>query len=86
MFLSDNTPMRRMALRAGMSVQTADGESHAERDLLPASVQEFTHWFLEEGLAHSGYFSTLGMAQWRSLAGCSPSIAPKPLRVPAPAV
>ena len=86
MFLSDNTPMRRMALRAGMSVQTADGESHAERDLLPASVQELTHWFLEEGLAHSGYFSTLGFAQWRSLAGCSPSTPPKPLRVPAPTV
>ena len=39
MFLSDNTPMRRMALRAGMSVQTADGESHAARELLPASAQ-----------------------------------------------
>src|SRR5674476_991397 len=36
MFLSDNTPMRRMALRAGMSVQTANGESHAARELLPA--------------------------------------------------
>ena len=80
MFLSDNTPMRRMALRAGLSVQTADGESHAERDLLPANVQELTHWFLEEGFAHGGYFSTLGMAQWRSLAGCSPSTPPKPIR------
>lgn len=39
MFLSDNTPMRRMALRAGMSVQTANGESHAARELLPASAQ-----------------------------------------------
>jgi GNAT superfamily N-acetyltransferase len=67
MFLADNTPMRRMALRAGMSVQTADGESHAERELPPASAQELTSWFLEEGLAHSGYFGTLGMAQWGSL-------------------
>jgi GNAT superfamily N-acetyltransferase len=67
MFLADNTPMRRMALRAGMSVQTADGESHAARELPPASAQELTRWFIEEGLAHSGYFSTLGMAQWASL-------------------
>src|SRR5450759_3158940 len=64
MFLADNTPMRRMALRAGMSVQTAAGESHAARELPPASAQELTRWFIEEGLAHSGYFSTLGMAQW----------------------
>jgi hypothetical protein len=28
-----------MALRAGMSVQTANGESHAARELLPASAQ-----------------------------------------------
>jgi GNAT superfamily N-acetyltransferase len=66
MFLSDNTPMRRMALRAGMSVQTVDGESHASRELPPASAQELTRWFLEEGFSHSGYFSTLGMAQWGS--------------------
>lgn len=86
MFLPDNTPMRRMALRAGMSVQTADGESHAERALPPASAQELNRWFLEEGLAHSGYFSALGWARWRSLAGCSPSVPPKPLSVPAPSV
>jgi GNAT superfamily N-acetyltransferase len=66
MFLSDNTPMRRMALRAGMSVQTEDGESYAARELLPASAQELTRWFIEEGLAHSGHFSTLAMAQWGS--------------------
>ena len=84
MFLSDNTPMRRMALRAGMSVQTEDGESHAERDLLPASVQELTRWFLEEGLSHSGYFSTLGMAQWGSLAERSASTPMKPIRTLAP--
>jgi GNAT superfamily N-acetyltransferase len=38
MFLADNTPMRRMALRAGMSVRTAYGESHGARELLPANV------------------------------------------------
>lgn len=86
MFLSDNTPMRRMALRAGMSVQTADGESHAERELLPASAQELTRWFFEEGLAHSGYFSTLGMAQWGSRAEHLASTARKGIEAPAPTV
>ena len=86
MFLSDNTPMRRMALRAGMSVQTADGESHAARELLPASAQELTRWFLEEGLAHSGHFGTLGMAQWGSLVERSAATTPKRIGVPAPSV
>lgn len=86
MFLSDNTPMRRMALRAGMSVQTADGESHAARELLPASAQELTRWFLEEGLAHSEYFSTLGMAQWGSLADRSAATTPKRIGALAPTV
>jgi len=86
MFLSDNTPMRRMALRAGMSVQTADGESHAARELLPASAQELTRWFLEESLAHSGYFSTLGFAQWGSLADRSASTAAKRIGALAPTV
>jgi GNAT superfamily N-acetyltransferase len=80
MFLSDNAPMRRMALRAGMSVQTADGESHAARELPPASVQELARWFLEEGLAHSGYFSTLGMAQWGSAVNRSASTTRKRVR------
>ncbi len=84
MFLSDNTPMRRMALRAGMSVQTADGESHAERELLPASAQELTRWFIEEGFAHSGYFSTLGMAQWGSLVDRSASTTCKRIGALAP--
>lgn len=86
MFLSDNTPMRRMALRAGMSVQTADGESHAARELLPASAQELTRWFLEEGLAHSGYFSTLGMAQWGSLVDRSAFRMRKRIKALAPTV
>jgi GNAT superfamily N-acetyltransferase len=84
MFLPDNTPMRRMALRAGMSVQTADGESHAARELPPASAQELSRWFLEEGLAHGGYFSTLGIARWGSLV--NPATAREPIKALAPAV
>ena len=79
MFLSDNTPMRRMALRAGMSMQTEDGESYAARELPRASAQELTAWFIEEGLAHSGHFSTLGMAQWGSFV--NRLVAAKPERI-----
>ncbi len=67
MFLSDNTPMRKMALRAGMSVQTDGGESYAARGLSPASAQELTHWLFEEGFAHNAYFSLLGIARWDAL-------------------
>ena len=70
----------RMALRGGMSVQTADGESQAARALLPASAQELTRWFLDEGFAHSGYFSTLGMAQWGSAVNRSASTTRKRVR------
>jgi GNAT superfamily N-acetyltransferase len=66
MFLSDNTPMRKMALRAAMAVQAEDGESIASRELLPPNADELTRWFIEEGLAHGGYFSTLGIARWSS--------------------
>jgi GNAT superfamily N-acetyltransferase len=72
-FLSDNTPMRKLALRAGMSVQTADGESYAERDLPAPSAEDLTRWFVEEGLSHGGYFSTLGLARWSSLVDQSTS-------------
>jgi GNAT superfamily N-acetyltransferase len=67
MFLSDNTPMRKMAQRAGMLVQTADGESHAERELPAPSAEDLSLWILEESLSHGGYFSTLGMARWSAL-------------------
>jgi GNAT superfamily N-acetyltransferase len=86
MFLSDNTPMRRMALRAGMSVQTDDGESYAARELPPASAQELTRWYIEEGLAHGGYFSTLGLVRWGSLVVQTLSTAPKPIAALAPTV
>jgi len=84
MFLSDNMPMRKMALRAGMSVQTADGESNAARELSAASAQELTRWFMEEGLSHGGYFSTLGVARWGSLVDRATSTVHAPVRALAP--
>ena len=78
MFLSDNTPMRRMASRAGMALSSVDGEAHAERELPAASAGDLTRWLIEEGLAHSGYFGTLGFARWGSLMSQRASASPAP--------
>ncbi len=85
MFLSDNTPMRRMATRAGMALSSADGEAHAQLELAPPSAQELAQWFFEESLSHSGYFGTLGMVHWGSLVTQSETAALQPLKVPAAA-
>jgi GNAT superfamily N-acetyltransferase len=84
MFLSDNTPMRKMASRAGMSLCSADGEAHAERELPAPSAEELGRWFIEEGLAHSGYFSILGITRWGSLVSHATSAAAEPIGALAP--
>ena len=86
MFLSDNTPMRRMALRAGMAIQTADGESYAARELQVPSAEELTRWLIVENMSHSGYFGTLGIARWSSLLNRSEPIAHEPVEDLAPTV
>jgi len=68
MFLSDNTPMRRMAIRAGMVLSVADGEAYAERELQVPSAQELAQWFLQESASQGEYFGTLGVVGWGSLA------------------
>jgi GNAT superfamily N-acetyltransferase len=77
MFLSDNTPVRRMAKRAGMLVETDGGEAYASRELLAPSAEELNRWFIEEAIAQSGYFSILGIARWGSLVNQSQSKAPQ---------
>ena len=84
MFSSDNTPMRRMAIRAGMAIHAADGESHAERELPVPGAEDLTRWLIEETMSHGGYFSTLGIARWGSLVNRSAAIAPQPLEALAP--
>lgn len=85
MFLSDNTPMRRMAIRAGMALSSIDGEAYAERELPAPSAEELARWYLGESLAHSRYFGTLGFARWRALANrpAIASIQSPPLPLPA---
>ncbi|MDE3170308.1 MAG: GNAT family N-acetyltransferase [Acidobacteriota bacterium] len=83
-FLSDNTPMRRMATRAGMTVSTVDGESHAEREMSAASAEDLTRWIIEDGLSRSGYFGTLGIAHWGSLLNPCANASPEPPKTPVP--
>ena len=64
MFLSENTPMRRMAKRAGMLQETDVGESYASRELLAPNAEELARWFIDEAIAHSKYFSILGIERW----------------------
>ncbi len=85
MFLSNNTPMRRMAVRAGMALSSADGEAYAERILPAPSAEELAQWFTEESLSHGGYFGTLGIAHWGALLTGSAGAAPQPLDLAAPA-
>jgi GNAT superfamily N-acetyltransferase len=86
LFLSDNTPMRRMASRAGMAVSSVDGESHAARELPAPSAEELAHWFMEESLSHSRYFGNLGIVRWGSLVNRPASTIPQPLQVLTPTV
>lgn len=82
MFLSDNTPMRRMATRAGMAVTSFDGEAHAERELPAPSAEELAQWYVDESLSHGGYFGTLGIARWDALVKRSEAMLPEPLKAP----
>jgi len=84
MFLSDNTPMRKMAIRAGMPVETVDGESTAARELPVPRAEDLARWFLDEGMSHSGYFSTLGVARWGSLADHAAGEVHEPVKTLAP--
>lgn len=86
MFAADNAPMRRMANRAGMSVRSVDDEAQAERELPAPNAEELTRWFIEEGLAHGVYFSTLGMVQWGTLVNRSTSATLKRVGALAPTV
>ena len=66
-FLADNTPMRKLASRAGLRIRSAEGESFGERNLEAPSAIELAQWFLEEEFAHGSHFTTLSIARWRAL-------------------
>ncbi len=85
MFLSDNTPMRKMATRAGMPVETADGESHAAREVPPPSAEDLARWFAADGMAYTGYLNAQGAEQRNSLPDRPPSPVPTQVAVRTPA-
>jgi len=68
MFLCENTPMRRLAARAGMRVEADGPECNAYRELAAPTAQELTQWSVEDGISHSQYFSTLMIARCGSIA------------------
>ena len=55
LFLANNTPMRRMASRAGMTLDLGDGEAHAVLELPAPSADELARWALEESLCYAGH-------------------------------
>ena len=77
MFLSDNAPMRRLAQSAGMVVKTDGGEAYASRELPMPRADELSRWFMQETVAHSEYFSVLGIERWGSLVTQPRLTAPK---------
>lgn len=86
MFSPDNTPMRRMASRAGMAVSVVDGEAYAARDLEAASADELARWALEESVASGEYFRNLEYAS-RSLPAnrvAEPAAESRAILTPAP--
>lgn len=85
MFLADNTPMRKMAVRAGMAVSSVDGEAHAARELPAPSAEELSRWFIDEGLTRGEYFATLGSVRSGSLVSRPASDPPRPPQALAPA-
>ncbi|MGP1677926.1 MAG: N-acetyltransferase family protein [Burkholderiales bacterium] len=85
MFLSDNTPMRRMADRAGMALSVVDGEAQAVRELPPPSAEELAQWYMEESVANGEYFRTLEIVRWGSLVHRSANAAHESLQALTPA-
>jgi GNAT superfamily N-acetyltransferase len=59
LFASENTPMRRLASRAGMRIDTESGESHAARELEPATALDLGPWLAGETASHGSYFNAL---------------------------
>jgi len=51
MFLSDNAPMRKLAMRAGMLLNTEGGEAFASRELPMPDAEELNRWTIEEAIA-----------------------------------
>jgi GNAT superfamily N-acetyltransferase len=53
MFLADNTPMRRLATRTGMRIETEGGESFASLELPAPSAEELNQWLMQTEFAAS---------------------------------
>lgn len=84
LFLPDNTPMRRMASRAGMTLRFADGEACAELEQSTPTAQELAQWFVEQSLAYGACFGNLGIACRGALLSLSANATPLSLGTSTP--
>lgn len=85
MFLADNTPMRRMASRAGMALSVVDGEAHAALELPAPSAEELAQWFIEEGVSRGEYFSALEVVRSGAFVNRSANSPHQPVQALPPA-
>ena len=76
LFLWDNTPMRRLAVRAGMKVNGDGLECSAFRELQAPAKVEVSRWLVQDWISHNEYFSALMNARGASLAAESVTTAP----------
>ena len=60
-----------------MQVRAEGGEAYASRELPAPSADELSRWFMTEAIAHSEYFSVLGIERWGSLVTQPKSAAPQ---------
>lgn len=64
MFLSENTPMCRLAMRAGMSIVRESTESRAWKAVEPPTAADLVRLCVEDAVAHGEHFGTLMMARY----------------------
>ena len=82
MFLPENTPMRKLALGARMSITTEDAVSYARRALDAPSAAELALWCTENMVSHGEHFLTVLIAGWDSVLKNAASTSALPVDVP----
>lgn len=63
MFLSENTPMRRLATRGGMYITRDGTECRGWRPLKPPTGAELARWCIDDAVSHGEHLATLIIAQ-----------------------
>lgn len=64
MFLSENTPMCRLAVQAAMTITRESTESRGWKALEPPTAADLVRFCVEDAVAHGEHFGTLMMARY----------------------